>query len=154
MFGYAEIIILKCIPTIILTRLNDSVSFLNIGLFITSLSSVTIIDILIKINITTKKAYVTCITTFLAMIINGIVFLFMKPTNTCKINWILVILVYKSFSVFHLTDEVYLVCIITKLVKSDIQNFTESFRLSCKHISSVVAIISIEVVARYYEEFF
>ena len=105
-------------------------------------------------NITTKVAYAICITAFLAMIINGIIFLFMKPTNTYQTNWILAILVYMCFSIFYLADEVYLVCIVAKLVKSDIQGFAESFRLSCKHISSVLAGISIEVVARYYEGFF
>ena len=154
LFGYAEITMLKYIPIIILTKLSYSVNFLNIGLLITSLSCVIIIGIVIKMNITTKVAYAICITAFLAMIINGIIFLFMKPTNTYQTNWILAILVYMCFSIFYLADEVYLVCIVAKLVKSDIQGFAESFRLSCKHISSVLAGISIEVVARYYEGFF
>ena len=67
-------------------------------------------------------AYVICIAAFLAIIINGIMFLFMKPANHYQTNWILAILIYMCFSIFYLADEVYLVRIVAKLAKSDIKS--------------------------------
>ena len=154
LFGYAELTMLKYIPIVVLTKLNYSIIVLNIGLLANSLLSIAIIVFLVRVCITSKSAYYACLIAFLSMIVVGFLFLLMNPTNSYTVNWILAMLVYTIFSVFYLADDVFLVCITAKLVKSDIQSFAESFRLSFKHIASVLAGLSIEIVADYYKTFY
>ena len=154
LFGYAELTMLKYIPIVVLTKLNYSIIVLNIGLLANSLLSIAIIVFLVRVYITSKSAYYACLIAFLSMIVVGFLFLLMNPTNSYTVNWILAMLVYTIFSVFYLADDVFLVCITAKLVKSDIQSFAESFRLSFKHIASVLAGLSIEIVADYYKTFY
>ena len=154
LFGYAELTMLKYIPIVVLTKLNYSIIVLNIGLLANSLLSIAIIVFLVRVYVTSKSAYYACLIAFLSMIVVGFLFLLMNPTNSYTVNWILAMLVYSMFSVFYLADDVFLVCITTKLVKSDIQSFAESFRLSFKHIVSILAGLSIEIVADYYKAFY
>ena len=154
LFGYAELTMLKYIPIVVLTKLNYSIIVLNIGLLANSLLSIAIIVFLVRVYITSKSAYYACLIAFLSMIVVGFLFLLMNPTNSYTVNWILAMLVYTIFSDFYLADDVFLVCITAKLVKSDIQSFAESFRLSFKHIASVLAGLSIEIVADYYKTFY
>ena len=154
LFGYAELTMLKYILTVVLTKLNYSIIVLNIGLLANSLLSIAIIVFLVRVYITSKSAYYACLIAFLSMIVVGFLFLLMNSTNSYTVNWILAMLVYTIFSVFYLADDVFLVCITAKLVKSDIQSFAESFRLSFKHIASILAGLSIEIVADYYKAFY
>ena len=149
LFGYAELTMLKYIPIVVLTKLNYSIIVLNIGLLANSLLSIAIIVFLVRVYVTSKSAYYACLIAFLSMIVVGFLFLLMNPTNSYTVNWILAMLVYSMFSVFYLADDVFLVCITAKLVKSDIQSFAESFTLSFKHIASILAGLSIEIVADY-----
>ena len=154
LFGYAELTMLKYIPIVVITKLEYRIIVLNIGLLINSLMSIAIIVFLVRVYITSESAYFVCVIAFLSMIVVGFLFLLMTPTNSYTVNWILVILVYTLFSVFYLADDVFLVCITAKLVKSDIQSFAESFRLSFKHIASILAGLSIQMVTDYYVDFY
>ena len=154
LFGYAELTMLKYIPIVAITKLEYRIIVLNIGLLINSLMSIAIIVFLVRVYITSESAYFVCVIAFLSMIVVGFLFLLMTPTNSYTVNWILVILVYTLFSVFYLADDVFLVCITAKLVKSDIQSFAESFRLSFKHIASILAGLSIQMVTDYYVDFY
>ena len=154
LFGYAELTMLKYIPIVVITKLEYRIIVLNIGLLINSLMSIAIIVFLVRVYITSESAYFVCVIAFLSMIVVGFLFLLMTPTNSYTVNWILVILVYTLFSVFYLADDVFLVCITAKLVKSDIQSFAESFRLAFKHIASILAGLSIQMVTDYYVDFY
>ena len=154
LFGYAELTMLKYIPIVIITKLDYSIIVLNIGLLANSLMSIAIIVFIVRVYITSKSAYYVCLVAFLSMIVVGFLFLLMNSTNSYTVNWILAMLLYTIFSVFYLVDDVFLVCITAKLVKSDIQSFAESFRLSFKHIASILAGLSIEMVADYYNAFY
>ena len=153
-FGYAEVSMLKYIPVVILTKLGYSVAVLNIGLFLQSLMSIGVIVVIVRVSINSKTAYYICIVAFLAMIIMGFVFMLLKPTNTYTINWILAMLVYILFSVFYLAEDVFLLCITAKLVKSDIQSFAESFRMSCRSLALMLAGLSIDMIVHYYSIFY
>ena len=153
-FGYAEVSMLKYIPVVILTKLGYSVAVLNIGLFLQSLMSIGVIVVIVRVSINSKTAYYICIVAFLAMIIMGFIFTLMKPTNTYTINWILAMLVYILFSVFYLAEDVFLLCITAKLVKSDIQSFAESFRMSCRSLALMLAGLSIDMIVHYYSIFY
>ena len=153
-FGYAEVAMLKYIPIVILTKLDYSITALNIGLCVNSLMSIVIMVVIVRVSITPKTAYYICIVSFLSMIIIGFLFTLMKPTNTYTINWILLLLVYVLFSVFYLAEDVFLICITAKLVKSDIQSFAESFRLSCRTVALMLAGLSIEMIAKHYHVFY
>ena len=154
LFGYAELTMLKYIPVVIITKLDYSIIVLNIGLLANSLMSIAFIVFIVRVYITSKSAYYVCLVAFLSMIVVGFLFLLMNSTNSYTVNWILAMLLYTIFSVFYLVDDVFLVCITAKLVKSDIQSFAESFRLSFKHIASILAGLSIEMVADYYNAFY
>ena len=153
-FGYAEVSMLKYIPIVILTKHGYSITVLNIGLFLQSLMSIGVIVVIVRVSINSKTAYYICIVAFLAMIIMGFVFMLMKPTNTYTINWILAMLVYILFSVFYLAEDVFLLCITAKLVKSDIQSFAESFRMSCRSLALMLAGLSIDMIVHYYSIFY
>ena len=153
-FGYAEVSMLKYIPIVILAKLGYSITVLNIGLFLQSLMSIGVIVVIVRVSINSKTAYYICIVAFLAMIIMGFVFMLMKPTNTYTINWILAMLVYILFSVFYLAEDVFLLCITAKLVKSDIQSFAESFRMSCRSLALMLAGLSIDMIVHYYSIFY
>ena len=153
-FGYAEVAMLKYIPIVILTKLDYSITVLNIGLCVNSLMSIVIMVVIVRVSITSKTAYYICIVSFLSMIIVGFLFTLMKPTNTYTINWVLFLLVYILFSVFYLAEDVFLICITAKLVKSDIQSFAESFRLSCRTVALMLAGLSIEMIAKHYHVFY
>ena len=144
LFGYAELTMLKYVPIVIITKLDYSIIVLNIGLLGNSLMSIAIIVFIVRVYITSKSAYYVCLVAFLSMIVVGFLFLLMNPTNSYTVNWILAMLLYTIFSVFYLVDD----------VKSDIQSFAESFRLSFKHIASILAGLSIEMVADYYNAFY
>ena len=154
LFGYAELTMLKYIPIVVITKLEYRIIVLNIGLLINSLMSIAIIVFLVRVYITSESAYFVCVIAFLSMIVVGFLFLLMTPTNSYTVNWILAILVYTLFFVFYLADDVFLVCVTAKLVKSDIQSFAESFRLSFKHIASILAGLNIQMVTDYYVDFY
>ena len=154
LFGYAELTILKYIPVVIITKLEHRIIVLNIGLLAHSLMSIAIKVFLVPIYITSESAYFARVIAFLSMIVVGFLFLLMNPTNSYTVNWILAMLVYTLFGVFYLADDVFLVSVTAKLVKSDIQSFAESFRLLFKHIASILAGLSIQMVADFFGEFF
>ena len=62
--------------------------------------------------------------------------------------------VYTLFAVFYLADDVFLVSVTAKLVKSDIQSFAESFWLLFKYIASILAGLSVQMVVDFYGEFY
>ena len=151
--GYAEMAMLKYIPIVILTKLDYSIAVLNIGLCVNSLMSIVIMVVIVRVSISSKTAYYICIVSFLSMIIIGFLFTLMKPTNTYTINWILFLLISILFSVFYLAEDVFLICITAKLVKSDIQSFAEGFRMSCRTVALMLAGLSIEMIAKHYHVF-
>ena len=153
-YAYAEMTMLKYVPIVIITKLHYKVTVLNVGLLTNSLMSIVILCFLVRVYITSKSAYYVCVIAFCSMIVVGLLFLLMKPRNSCTVNWTLAIFVYTLFSVFYLADDVFLVCLTAKLVKSDIQSFAESFRLSIKHMSSILAGLSIQIVTDYYDIFY
>ena len=152
--GYAEMAMLKYIPIVILTKLDYSIAVLNIGLCVNSLMSIVIMMVIVRVSISSKTAYYICIVSFLSMIIIGFLFTLMKPTNTYTINWILFLLISILFSVFYLAEDVFLICITAKLVKSDIQSFAEGFRMSCRTVALMLAGLSIEMIAKHYHVFY
>ena len=154
LFGYAELTMLKYIPIVIITKLEYRITVLNIGLLAHSLMSIAIIAFLVRVYITSESAYFVCVIAFLSMIVVGFLFLLMNPTNSYTVNWILAMFVYTLFAVFHLADDVFLVSVTAKLVKSDIQSFAESFRLLFKYIASILAGLSVQMVVDFYGEFY
>ena len=152
--GYAEMAMLKYIPIVILTKLDYSIAVLNIGLCVNSLMSIVIMMVIVRVSISSKTAYYICIVSFLSMIVIGFLFTLMKPTNTYTINWILFLLISILFSVFYLAEDVFLICITAKLVKSDIQSFAEGFRMSCRTVALMLAGLSIEMIAKHYHVFY
>ena len=145
---------LKYIPIVILTKLDYSIAVLNIGLCVNSLMSIVIMVVIVRVSISSKTAYYICIVSFLSMIFIGFLFTLMKPTNTYTINWILFLLISILFSVFYLAEDVFLICITAKLVKSDIQSFAEGFRMSCRTVALMLAGLSIEMIAKHYHVFY
>ena len=116
--------------------------------------SIAIIAFLVRVYITSESAYFVCVIAFLSMIVVGFLFLLMNPTNSYTVNWILAMFVYTLFAVFYLADDVFLVSVTAKLVKSDIQSFAESFRLLFKYIASILAGLSVQMVVDFYGEFY
>lgn len=153
-YAYAEMAILKYVPIVIITKLHYKVTLLNIGLLANSIMSIIILWFLVRVYITAKSAFYVCVIAFFSMIVLGLLFLLMKPGNSCTVNWILAMFLYTLFSVFYLADDVFLVCLTAKLVKSDIQSLAESVRLSIKHMSSILAGLSIQVVTDHYDVFY
>ena len=154
LFGYAELTMLKYIPIVIITKLEYRIIVLNIGLLAHSLMSIAIIAFLVRVYITSESAYFVCVIAFLSMIVVGFLFLLMNLTNSYTVNWILAMFVYTLFAVFYLADDVFLVSVTAKLVKSDIQSFAESFRLLFKYIASILAGLSVQMVVDFYSEFY
>ena len=153
LYGYAEMTLLKYAPVII-SKLNYSVTVLNTGVLINSLLSILTMALLAKIRFESSTSFYICIVSFLSVVLIGLIYQFMIPSNTYLVNWILALLVYALFSVVYIAIDVFLVSIVANLVRSDIQSFAESFRLISQHSSSLLASLSIGVVTTFYDIFY
>lgn len=154
LYGYAEMTLLKYAPIVIISKLNYSVTVLNTGILINALLSILTMALLARIRFDSSTSFYICIISFLSMVLIGLIYTFMIPSNTYLVNWILALLVYALFSVVYFAIDVFLVSIVANLVRSDIQSFAESFRLVSQHSSSLLASLSIGIVAEYYNIFY
>lgn len=154
LYGYAEMTLLKYAPIVIISKLNYSVTVLNTGILINSLLSILTMALLARIRFESTTSFYICIVSFLSMVLIGLIYQFMIPSNTYLVNWILALLVYALFSVVYFAIDVFLVSIVANLVRSDIQSFAGSFRLISQHSSSLLASLSIGVVTTFYDIFY
>ena len=153
LYGYAEMTLLKYAPIVIITKLNYSVTVLNTGILINSLLSILTMALLVRIRFASSTSFCICIVSFLSMVLIGMIYKFMIPSNTYLVHWILALVVYALFSVVYFAIDVFLVSIVANHVRSDIQSFAESFRLISQHSSSLLASLSIGIVTEYYDIF-
>ena len=153
LFSYITYLSFAALPIVITFELTYNIQYYNVFCVGFAVIFSMLMPTIILLKIQSKVAYYIGLACYISIFAVGICLKFINPEKSKFYNISFLSVIAVLLALIHSGEDVFLTCTVAKLVKPDIQSFSDGFRVMCRVFGAGLGCFSAGFYMRYKDEF-
>ena len=152
LFSYISYLSFAALPIVITSELTCSIQYYNVFCIGFAVMFSILMPTIILVKIQSKIAYYIGLVCYILIFAVGICLKFINPEKSKFYNISFLSVIAVLLALIHSGEDVFLTCTVAKLVKPDIQSFSDGIRVICRVFGAGLGCFSAGFYMRYKDE--
>ena len=152
LFSYISYLSFAALPIVITSELTYNIQYYNVFCIGFAVIFSMLMPTIILVKIQSKSAYYIGLLCYTLIFAVGICLKFINPEKSKFYNISILSVIAVLMALVHSGEDVFLTCTVAKLVKSDIQSFSDGIRVMCRVFGAGLGCFSAGFYVRYKDE--